>query len=78
MRITHPPTAGEIVVQIKAEMARQGLSLPQLADQVGVPYSTLRDRLSAPESIRYRDLLTLTHALDVPLSTLAARSEGSA
>ena len=75
---TTPASATELVIQIKAEMARQGVTLPQLAEQLGAPYSTLRDRLASPDALRYRDLLSITNALDVPLSTLAARAESQA
>ena len=55
-------------------MARQGLKLPEVASRLGVPYHTLRKQLASP-NVKYRDLIDISAALGVPLSTLQSRAE---
>ncbi len=74
-----PATPAEMVVQVRAEMARQRITLPQLADRLGVPYPTLYGRFAnADRRLLYRDLAQIAEALGVPLATLEARAEGRA
>ena len=75
-----PPTiaAAEIVVQVRAEMARQDVSLPQLATALGVRYATLRKRLANPATLKYSDISAVSQALGVPASQLIERAEQAA
>ena len=75
-----PPTttASELVVQVRAEMARQGLTLRELATRLGLPYATLRYRFESSTALRMRDLSDIAQVLQVPLSQLVERAERNA
>ncbi len=70
-----PKARTELAIQFDAEMARRGVTLPQLADRLGVPYSTLHRRLDNTEAARLRDLRAIATALDASLPDLMARAE---
>ena len=68
---TPPP---ELVVQVRAEMLRQSLTLESLADRMGLPLGTLRNRLSS-RNPGVANLEQIAAALGTTLSVLAARAE---
>lgn len=62
--------------EVKAELARQGLTQRALAKRLDVPYRTVQHRLSGRVDIRLTDLDRIATALDVKVSDLMARAEG--
>lgn len=68
----------EMVAQVRAEMARQDITTPELARRLGIAPATLRARLQSSAGLRMPDLSAIAQALQVPLSELVARAEGRA
>lgn len=56
-----------IYPNLRAEMARKGWSVSRLADEVGVPYATLRGWLYGKCAIKFFDARRIKRALDVDI-----------
>ncbi len=73
-----PPIASEVLVQVRAEMARQGLTQARLADLLGIPYGTIKARLAGSTSLTIAHLDAIARALGTDASTLMSRAEQAA
>ena len=68
----------EIVVQIRAEMLRQHLTMDDLAQRLDLPLGTLRARLATPRGLVIGHLSKIADALGMDLADLVARAERTA
>lgn len=57
---------------LKAEMARKGLTVVELAKMSGMPYTTLSPKIRGERPLTYKETLRIKEALgvDVPLEIL--------
>lgn len=58
---------------VRRMMGEQGASINGLAAATGIPFSTLRRKLAAPEQFTMADLLVIAEALGVAPSALLPR-----
>lgn len=70
----HTPSNDLLVAEIRAERARQRLTLRDLADRVPMSPSTLQRRLAGGCSLSIPEAERIADALGVPLVTLLARA----
>lgn len=63
---------------VKAEMARRGVTQTELAARLNITQSALSKRLRGAVSINVDELAAIGHALDVPVFDLLASAEVSA
>ena len=68
---------GRLAREVRAELARRGMSRAQLADQAGINRHTIQRRLSAQHPFTYEELANVARALGLPLSELIERAESS-
>lgn len=71
-------TARATGANIKAEMARRGVTQTGLAARLDITQSALSKRLRGVISLNVDELAAIADALDVPVSTLLAGVETSA
>lgn len=67
-----------IYPNLRAELARKGWSVERLANEVGVPYATLRGWLYGKCAIKFSDARKIKRALevDIPLEVLFEEKTG--
>lgn len=75
MTAASPQSPGAILAEIRAEMARQGLTGTQLATLTGLSQPTISRSLSALREVTLPELLVICDALGLTLAALAARAE---
>lgn len=63
-------TPDTIAANVRAEMARRGISTLELSQLTGIARSTLARRLTGRYDLTVGELLTIADAVGVPLSTL--------
>jgi transcriptional regulator with XRE-family HTH domain len=63
--------------EIRAELARNKISISALADKMGVRRDTLSDKLNGHTKIQVRDVLAIASALGLSMSELFVRAERS-
>lgn len=63
--------------EIRAEMARQGITITDLADRVGMQRATLARKLKEDRPMTIGEAKRVSIVLGVPLSTLAGRVEAA-
>lgn len=63
--------------EIRAEMARQGITITDLADRVGMQRATLARKLKEDRPMTIGEAKRVSIVLGVPLSTLAGRTEAT-
>ena len=73
---THPP-AEAVAGEIRAEVARQRLTLRTLAETTDITPSTLSRRMADPASLSFDELVAICSALGITPSALLARAESS-
>lgn len=61
--------------EIRAEMARQSITITDLADRVGMSRATLARKLKEDRPLTIGEAKRISIVLGVPLSTLAGRAE---
>jgi len=61
--------------EIRAEMGRQGITITDLADRVGMQRATLARKLKEDRPMTIGEAKRVSIVLGVPLSTLAGRTE---
>lgn len=71
-------TTSTLARQIKAESARRGLRLEDVAAAVGMTSQQLSKRMNGHVEFRLRELLAIARCLDVRLSTLTQEAEDAA
>lgn len=72
------PPQPDFPAEVRAEMARRGWSLRDLAAQVGMSPSTLQRRLRGDTGLTVTELAEICEAFGIPLSTFVERAEGVA
>lgn len=70
-------TAERTGANVRAEMARRGLSQVALAEQLGISQSMLSNRLAGKTVFNIDELTRIAGLLDVPLSALLAEQPAS-
>lgn len=65
-------TAERTGANVRAEMARRGLSQVALAEQLGISQSMLSNRLAGKTVFNIDELTRIAAALDVPIAALLA------
>lgn len=68
-----PPEARELAVQLRAEMVRQGISIPTMAGRIGLTARQLRYRFTTG-TLSTVDVYRLADVLGVPVSVLVSRA----
>lgn len=64
-----------IAAEIRAEMARQMISNNALADEIGMPISTLRRSVNGDRPFNLDEFWAVAQALDLSATELVARSQ---
>lgn len=72
----HPP-AEAVAGEIRAEVARQRLTLRTLAETTDITPSTLSRRMADPASLSFDELVAICSALGITPAALLARAESS-
>lgn len=67
--------SGEVAANIRAEVARRGMTQQQVADLVGEKQYWVSRRLTGAVPITTGDLIRFARALDMPAAELLPRSE---
>ena len=75
MAAHHPAEA--VAGEIRAEVARQRLTLRTLAETTDITPSTLSRRMADPASLSFDELVAICSALGITPSALLARAESS-
>lgn len=65
----------DLVAEVRAEMARQGVTASKIAETTDISQPSLSRKLSGAREFTMSELLTVLATLDVTLATLAARAE---
>lgn len=65
----------DLVAEVRAEMARQGVTASKIAEATDISQPSLSRKLSGAREFTTSELLTVLGALDVTLATIAARAE---
>ena len=60
-----------VTANIRAEMARRGVTQKALSEALGINQSGVSERLNGNVPLRVDELLQIAALLDVPVSTLA-------
>ena len=76
--VTHDSTIRRIADNVRAEMARTGLSQTALAERISLSQTALSRRLSGGMPFDVRELDEIANALDVSLTTLVETPKASA
>ncbi|MCR2051480.1 helix-turn-helix domain-containing protein [Actinomyces bowdenii] len=66
-----------LAAEIRAEAARQGITVTALAEQAAISSRSLHRKLRGERPITLPEVQRLAAALGVPLSTLAERAEAA-
>lgn len=53
------------VADLRAEIARCGLTIPKLADMIGMDKKTLYSRISEETSFKQTEIVKISHALNL-------------
>ncbi len=69
------PPKPDVPAEIRAEMARRGWSVKDLAEQTGIKYVTLTRRLNGDGRLTIAELGPIATSLGLSVSTLVARAE---
>lgn len=69
--MTHTP-AQRIGANVRAEMARRGVSQTALAEQLGITQTAVSTRLRGKVAFNVDELAAVAAALDVPIGALLA------
>lgn len=64
-----------VSAEVRAEMAKRRVSVNALAEEVGIPVSTLRRSVNGQRSFTLDELFAVLQALKTPVSELIARTE---
>lgn len=64
-------------MEIRAEMARQGITITDLADRVGMQRATLARKLKEDRPMTIGEAKRVSIVLGVPLAVLAGRAEAA-
>jgi len=76
--MNQPDRRAKFAGEIRAELARQGLSYAQLAKASGISPSTLSRRLEGNKPFLFEELEAIASFLGMPLSELSRRTEAAA
>ena len=71
------PTPQGIAAELRAEMARQRVTLTKLSQATDTPASTLHRRLNHPERVTLEHLSEVCKALGVSLAEIVARAQSA-
>jgi len=63
--------------EVRAELARRGMSRATLADRAGINRHTIQRRLSAQHPFTYEEMASVATVLGLPLSELIERAEST-
>jgi transcriptional regulator with XRE-family HTH domain len=70
-----PSLNDRVAAEIRAEMARQRLTLRELAETLGVSHTWVGNRLTSVQPIDFVDVEKVAAALGVPVSRLLPAAE---
>lgn len=73
-RDTDSEVLAAVAAELRAEAARQAMSLRDLADRAGLPYPTVQKSLSAMHMIDVNELALLCEALGITPAELMERA----
>ena len=77
--MTPEQQAAGFLVEIRAERARQGVSIDALAKSLGTDATSLSRKLRGERELKFRESLAICEALQVTVSTLLSRiNDGAA
>lgn len=68
----------DVPAEVRAEMARRGWSVRELADRTGITHVTLSRRLGGDGNLTIPELEAICGAFGISVSTLVARAEAVA
>lgn len=71
------PTAQRVAAEIRAEMARQGVTAPTVAQATDMSRSTLHRKLTDRATFTIAEAAAVCATLGVPLSEMVRRAEGA-
>lgn len=69
------PATDAVVLEVRAEMARQQLTIADMSERCGLSVPQLNRRLTGTVELTMADALLISDGLGVALSTLIARAE---
>lgn len=70
-----PPITSRLAGEVRAEMARQGITQQRLAETSDMTVWTLGRRLAGASDFAFGEVVAIADALRVPLAELIARAE---
>ncbi|WP_445227935.1 helix-turn-helix domain-containing protein [Corynebacterium sp. H127] len=68
----------EIATEVRAELARQEISVNEVAETTGIPISTLRRSVKGHRSFTVDELFAVTRMLNISVSGLVQKAERAA
>ena len=71
------PFRDRLAGEVRAEIARQGLTLVNVADAADIARSSLSRKLAGKQDFKMAELTRVAAVLDIPPSTLVARAEAA-
>lgn len=72
------PSSQRIAGEIRAEMGRQKVSVNTLADEIGMPISTLRRSVNGDRPLTLDEFWAITRHLDIDPAALVAETHRGA
>lgn len=73
--MSNPTKASALVLEVRAEMARQQLTIADLSERCGLSVPQLNRRLTGAVEITLADGFLIADGLGVPFSALVSRAE---
>ncbi|WP_195393479.1 helix-turn-helix domain-containing protein [Actinomyces urogenitalis] len=65
----------DIASEIRGELARQGRTQEDLAQEIGIARQTFTEKMQGRSDFKFGQVETIADALRVPMSVLVARAE---
>lgn len=65
----------DIASEIRGELARQGQTQEDLAQEIGIARQTFTEKMQGRSDFKFGQVETIADALRVPMSVLVARAE---